>query len=109
MENNEFSEVEKYLLLLLSANSNKPIPGKLWFQKELFMLSKNIQELDDETDFEPYFWGPYSELAEDEMEELKKLGLVEMINHSYKLTSRGEELAKKISVKKENNELVNKS
>ncbi|MDP3026708.1 MAG: hypothetical protein Q8N63_03295, partial [Nanoarchaeota archaeon] len=98
MESEDFSEVEKYLLLLLSADSNQPIPGKLWYQKELFMLSKNIPELEEETDFEPYFWGPYSELAEEEMEELRKLDLVEMINTSYKLTPKGEIIAKQISL-----------
>ena len=64
----DLGEVKKNLLLLLSSKSNEAIQGKLWYQKELFMLSKNNEELEEEAGFEAYFWGPYSELADEEME-----------------------------------------
>jgi len=87
------SEVKKNLLLLLSANSCTPINGKLWYQKELFLLSKNNKELEEEADFEAYFLGPYSELAEAEMEELVQLGVVKKIGSTYVLTDIGKDIA----------------
>jgi len=41
----DLSEVKKNLLLLLSANFNEPVNGKLWYQKELFLVSKNNKEM----------------------------------------------------------------
>lgn len=93
----DLTEVKKYLILLLSDNNNQPINGKLWYQKELFMLSKNNKKLSDETDFEPYFWGPHSELADSEMEELSQLGVVKQVGNSYVLTDIGKKIAEDIS------------
>lgn len=95
----DLSEVKKNLLLLLSAKSNEPIRGKLWYQKELFLVSKNNEELAEEAYFESYFWGPYSELAESEMEELIKLGIVREVGFKYELTDRGRDIANSVSKK----------
>ena len=89
----DLSEVKKNLLLLLSANSYTPINGKLWYQKELFLLAKNNKELEQEADFEAYFLGPYSELAEAEMDELVQLGVVNKVGSSYALTEVGKDIA----------------
>ena len=35
------TETQKFTLLLLSAKNSEPIKGKLWYQKELFLLSNN--------------------------------------------------------------------
>jgi hypothetical protein len=51
------TETQKYTLLLLSANNFEPIKGKLWYQKELFLLSKNNEGLVEDADFEPDFMG----------------------------------------------------
>jgi hypothetical protein len=61
---NYLTLTQKYALLLLSANTNQPITGKLWFQKELFLVSQNITRLEDETEFEGDLMGPYSEIAD---------------------------------------------
>ena len=89
----DLGEVKKNLLLLLSSKSNEAIQGKLWYQKELFMLSKNNEELEEEAGFEAYFWGPYSELADEEMEELLQLGVVDKIGAKFILTKLGKEIA----------------
>ena len=100
------SEVKKNLLLLLSANSCTPINGKLWYQKELFLLSKNNRELEEEADFEAYFLGPYSELADAEMEELVQLGVVRNVGSTYILTDIGKEIAHSVLKETSKSELV---
>lgn len=89
----DLSIVKRSLLLLLTAKSNEPINGKLWYQKELFLLSKNNPELEEEAGFESYFWGPHSELAESEMEELVQLGVVKQVGNRYELTPIGLDIA----------------
>ena len=49
---NYLTLTQKYSILLLHANHDEPITGKVWFQKELFLISENIQKLADETDFQ---------------------------------------------------------
>ena len=91
------TETQKYTLLLLSANNFEPIKGKLWYQKELFLLSENNEELAEETDFEPDFMGPYSETADEELEQLESARVVEKEGNKLKLTGLGQEIAKIIS------------
>jgi len=91
------TETQKYALLLLSANNFEPIKGKLWYQKELFLLFKNNEELADDADFEPDFMGPYSETADEELEQLESARVVEKEGNKLKLTVLGQEIAKIIS------------
>lgn len=91
------TETQKFTLLLLSAKNSEPIKGKLWYQKELFLLSENNEELAEETDFEPDFMGPYSETADEELEQLESAEVVEKEGNKLKLTSLGQEIARKIN------------
>ncbi len=88
------TETQKYTLLLLSANNYEPVRGKLWFQKELFLLAKNSDELAEQTDFEADFMGPYSESADEELEQLEFAKVVEKEGNKLKLTGLGREIAK---------------
>lgn len=99
-------EVKKNLLLLLTAKSNAPFIGKLWYQKELFLLSKNNKDLNEEAGFDAYLWGPHSELADSEMEEFVQLGVVKMLGSKYILTPLGMDIAKAIKSNKEEKELI---
>ncbi len=87
------TETQKYALLLLSANNFEPIKGKLWYQKELFLLCKNNEELADDADFEADFMGPYSETADEELEQLESARVVEKEGNKLKLTGLGQEIA----------------
>ena len=87
------TETQKYTLLLLSANNYEPVRGKLWFQKELFLLAKNSEELAEQTDFEADFMGPYSESAEEELEQLEFAKVVEKEGNKLKLTGLGRYIA----------------
>jgi len=88
------TETQKYTLLLLSANNDEPIKGKLWYQKELFLLSRNSDELAEQTDFEADFMGPYSESADEELEQLEFAKVVEKEGNKLKLTELGKDVAK---------------
>ena len=48
---------EEFVLLLINANDKKEINGKLCFQKEMFIVDK---EICIDLNFEPYQFGPYS-------------------------------------------------
>lgn len=95
---NYLTLTQKYSILLLSANDNQPIKGELWFQKELFLVAENIPKLEDETEFEEYLLGPYSENADAELEQLRTEGIIER-NGKIKLTPLGKEVAKKLEVR----------
>lgn len=88
------TETQRYILLLLSSNNYEPIKGKLWFQKELFLLSKNSDELAEQTDFEADFMGPYSESAEEELEQLEFAKIIEKEGNKLKLTALGQEITR---------------
>jgi uncharacterized protein YwgA len=104
---NYLTLTQKYALLLLSANTSQPITGKLWFQKELFLVSQNITRLEDETEFEGDLMGPYSEIADADLEQLKIEGLVDM-NGKIGLTAKGQEVANRLKLKtsKETAEII---
>jgi len=95
------SNTQKIAILLLSANLFKPIRGKLWFQKELFLISENIPQLKEETDFEEDYLGPYSEFADNEFDQLKIEGIVE--KRRLRLTAFGRELSRKLESKASKN------
>ncbi len=99
------SATQKYMILLLSANDFEPVKGKTWLQKELFLITNNIPEL-EETDFEEDFYGPYSEVVDTELEGLQIEGIVD--TEKIRLTRFGKDVAKKISpkVRKENLEMI---
>jgi len=68
------SPLEKYTLMLFYAGGGAK--GKLWFQKEVFVLSRAFEELVEEVDFEAFGYGPYSEAVEECRNALENSGLV---------------------------------
>lgn len=85
------SVTQKIIVLLFSANSFEPIRGKTWYQKELFLVAENIPRLIEETDFEEDLLGPYSELADNELKQLRIERIVE--KRRLRLTPFGRKLA----------------
>jgi hypothetical protein len=95
---NYLTLTQKYSILLLNANNNEPITGKIWFQKELFLISENIPRLADETDFQEDLMGPLSINAAAELEHLQVEQLVEL-NGKIKLTQKGLEVARRLETR----------
>jgi len=87
------SPLHLYLILLLGAKSREPIPGKLWLQKQVFLLAQHIDKLQKEVGFEPYRMGPYSENVDAALSQLVMLGLVKQEpGKGLSLTRDGEDL-----------------
>lgn len=85
----QLNEVDRFLLLLLGAKNSEPVPGPIHLQKEMFLLQNMFPNLAEETDFEPYFLGPHSEIVQDEAEQLKMSGLIKAEPGNIKLTPDG--------------------
>lgn len=88
--------VKKYLLLLLHSGNNKPIDGKTKLMKEFFFISKNVPELEDESDFEADNFGPNSDYVGSILNELTLLKVIQKKGKNYELTEFGEELAREL-------------
>lgn len=95
------SDIQKVSILLLGSNLCEQVRGKLWYQKELFLIAKNIPQLEEETDFEEDFLGPYSEIADSELEQLKIENIVEP--KKLKLTTFGKKISNVLSSKSSKN------
>jgi predicted HTH domain antitoxin len=104
---NHLTLTQKYIILLLSANNNEPIIGKVWFQKELFLISQNLPRLEEEAEFEGSLLGPFSENANAELDQLQIEDLA-ALDGKIRLTPKGIEAADRLKLKasKETLELV---
>src|SRR5437899_5178495 len=93
--------VQRYILALLGAKDAERVPAKLWLQKELFLLSKLRDSLAQKTDFVPYLRGPFSEIADGALSDLKNLGLVEFdaYGSDIRLTPKGRTAAANLAGK----------
>jgi uncharacterized protein YwgA len=81
------SQLEKYILILFYVGGGAK--GKLWFQKEIFVLSRAFEEIAEELDFEAFGYGPYSEVLEEYRNALENSGFIKGIN----LTEEGKIIA----------------
>ncbi|HOW29597.1 MAG TPA: UPF0175 family protein [archaeon] len=92
----DLSELQKYIILLLASNNNVPIRGDVWFQKELFLIAKNLKNIDEEASFCSDMYGPYSENADNQLEELELDDVIKKDGSKIAITNYGKEIAKKI-------------
>lgn len=88
-----------FILLLLSADNQKPIEGNLFIQKEMFLIVKEVYtDLEDELNFIAYNYGPYSQKLVDLLEDLEENSLIEIDksdgNNKYQITDSGSEYLK---------------
>lgn len=90
------SLMDKSALILLSEADDEPIHGKTSYEKELFFIADNDENIKYVADFEPYLFGPHSEPAENSLTILKSYGLVKEYDGYYSLTELGKEISLKI-------------
>lgn len=104
----QLSPIQALILLLLDSDDARPVKGKTWLQKEMFLILKNTKkEIAEEAQFEPHHYGPYSEVIESELVNMKLLGLVEE-DKQIKITMKGREVARELEryVRKEFLEII---
>lgn len=87
----ELSITQKFALSIIGLDK-KPIRGKLWLQKGLFLLSKNIKELEEDIDFESDLMGPYSDIVAEELEQIELMGMVKKDGNKISITKYGIEI-----------------
>ena len=101
--NNEESRIDsisidEWILILLYAQKDKPITGKLMFVKQAFLLAKDvIPSLGARFKFYPYSFGPYSKEFAKSVNDLIEKGYItlEVDNDIYRfrLSTKGKEIA----------------
>jgi len=100
----QLNHVDRFILLLLGAKNSEPVPGPVHLQKEMYLLQNLFPKLAAETDYDPYFLGPHSEIVADEAEQLALSGLIRAEPGKLELTSDGKktvDILKKASSKTE--------
>ena len=85
----DLNDLDLAILQLLHAGNNAPLKGKVAFQKEMFLIADYIDEIREQAEFIPHTFGPYSEVVEKGMRNLKSLRLVEEKYHEYHITPNG--------------------
>ena len=88
----QLNYVDQFILLLLGAKNSESIPSPTHLQKEMYVLQNLFTELADETDYEPYFLGPYSEIVANEAEHLNDSDLIRTEPGKFELTSDGKKV-----------------
>jgi len=91
---NRLTLTQKISILLYGAKDCEPIKGKLWFQKELFLISQAIPELQEEAEFESDLMGPYSEIADEQVDRLRIEKVLDP--EAKELTRYGDKLKRKV-------------
>jgi hypothetical protein len=93
-----------YSILLLGATEFEPIKGKLWYQKEMFFVSRDIEPLKETLDFEPYFIGPHSKRLDEVLNQLEFYNIIRYDKNKIQLTDFGKEIFAEIKNKRPNTE-----
>lgn len=101
------SDLQRISILLAGSDNNKSVKGRLWFQKEIFLIVNNIEHLKHYADFEADYMGPYSESLEEELIQLELDGILKTDNYKIYLTEYGMKISKILSEKIKDKELLN--
>jgi predicted HTH domain antitoxin len=100
----QLDTVERYLLLLLYAPDHtdvfaRPVRGRTWLQKEMFLLSKLTGELEEKTEYDPNIMGSYSQIVDEVEDQFYISEYEERIGDSMKLSLEGKKLAEEVWLK----------
>ncbi|MEM3008184.1 MAG: hypothetical protein QXI71_04445 [Candidatus Bathyarchaeia archaeon] len=101
----QLNEVDKFILLLLGEKDFEPVPGQIHLQKEMYLLQNVFPQLQDETDFESYLLGPYSEIVQNEEKELERSNLIHVRDGQIRLTSEGKSVFQELVKRSDKKEL----
>jgi len=101
----KLTSIQRVALLLVGASRASPVRGKLWFQKQVFAISKNLPELSESPEYEPAPMGPFSEALEVNVDQLVAIGLLEQDGARFGLTESGRDVARIVEKETEREEL----
>ncbi len=73
----KLSSAQRLQVSLVGVNDFDPVRGKLWLQKEMFLLWKSLPELKAHLSYDPALMGPLSESVDWDLSQLESIGLVE--------------------------------
>lgn len=93
-------DLHKFLILLADAN-DEPIGGKTKLQKMMFLLSDAIDEIKDQSSYDADYYGPYSEIVEEEAKYLKQVGALYEERAKIYPTEIGRDIARKFAEKED--------
>ncbi|MEE9115529.1 MAG: hypothetical protein V3U09_01370 [Thermoplasmata archaeon] len=93
----KLNSIQKHALLVLEANDEASVRGKLWFQKEVFLLSRAVSDLAEELDYEPALMGPLSETLDWNLDQLEAIGLLQRRDSTFSITKTGRKCVRLIS------------
>jgi len=93
--------IEKFFFMLLfapdsSGKFTQPVRGNIWCQKEMFVLSKLVKGLEEETEFAAYAMGAFSDNVEEIEDQFCISGFAEKQADSIVLSFEGRKLAESI-------------
>jgi len=90
-----YTPLELLLLAVLYVDNAKPINGKVFLQKIIFVLDRNIEEI--KARFDGYYIGPYSEDLEIALEQFTSSGYIIIGKHNkIFLSEKGLNLAQEV-------------
>jgi predicted HTH domain antitoxin len=91
--------LQKCIVAVLGAKHQDEVPGKLWLQKEIYVLSRTSPKLAEAADYAPYLQGPWSENVEAALEDLQPIGLVKFDSYGrdIQLTDMGHRVFSKLA------------
>lgn len=92
----DMTDLEKFTLLVIGSEGNQPVQGRLWFEKILFLLSNVYRSIQDEADFEPYLFGPHSDVALKTLDEYQSLKVVLVDGNKIKLSDLGKDIENEV-------------
>jgi uncharacterized protein YwgA len=102
-----YTPLELLLLAVLYVDDASPVRGKLWLQKIIFVLDRNIEEI--KARFDGYHIGPYSESLEIALEQFISSGYVAIDKHNrIYITSAGKDFSQDVIkyISKERMEII---
>ena|SRR2546422_1648946 len=93
----KLTPIQTFSLLLARAGGGSQIRGKLWLQKEMFLLSRAIPQLGSELSYEASLKGPMSEALEWDVDQLVSVDLLHREGSAYVITKSGNDCARAVS------------
>ncbi len=91
---NSLSDLDLITLSLIGSNDSESIKDNTHFQKEMFLISINRDNLWSRVNFIPHAFGQYSESAEESLKTLRSYGLID--KKAIRLNENGKELYKTV-------------